>query len=100
MTNRAFRETREQVAHSIRGTLERESRGFEVRLAYVRVVGLAAIFCWNTAAVRWPWLQGLDRLPPINALIEGVVLIVAIAILVLLRRGWYPPGVTALLPAV
>jgi class 3 adenylate cyclase len=100
MTNRAFRETREQVAHSIRGTLERESRGFEVRLAYVRVVGLAAIFCWNTAAVRWPWLQGLDRLPPINALIEGVVLVVAIAILVLLRRGWYPPGVTALLPAV
>lgn len=100
MTDRAFRETKEQVAQSVRETLERESRGFEVRLAHVRVVGLAAIFCWNTAAIRWPWLQGLDSLPPINALIDAVILVVALAILFLLRRGWYPKGVTALLPAI
>lgn len=100
MTNRAFRETREQVAESVRGTLERESRGFEVRLAYVRVVGLAAILCWNTAAIRWPWLQGLDSLPAINALTEAVMLVVAFTLLFLLRRGWYPPGITALLPAI
>jgi hypothetical protein len=100
MTDRAFRETREQVAHSIRGTLERESRGFEVRLAYVRVAGLAAILCVNTAAVRWPWIQGLDRFPTINVLTDAAMLAVAFAILFLLRRGWYPPGITALLPAV
>jgi adenylate cyclase len=100
MTNRAFRETREQVAHSILGTLERESRGFELRLAYVRVVALAAILCLNTASIRWPWLQGLDHLPPIVALTNAAMLIVAFAILFLLRRGWYPPGISALLPAV
>src|SRR5688572_5596072 len=100
MTNRAFRETREQVAHSIRGTLERESRGFEVRLAYVRVAAIAAILCQNTASIRWPWLQGLDRMPPIVALTDAAILVVALAILFLLRRGWYPPGITALLPAV
>ncbi len=100
MTNRAFRETREQVAQSIRGTLARESRGFEVRLAYVRVAALAAILCVNTASIRWPWIQGLDRLPPIVALTVAAMLVVAIAILVLLRRGWYPPGITALLPTV
>jgi hypothetical protein len=100
MTNRAFRETREQVAQSIRGTLARESRGFEVRLAYVRVAALAAVLCLNTASIRWPWLQGLDRLPPINALTDAAMLTVAVAILFLLQRGWYPPGITALLPAV
>ena len=100
MTNRAFRETREQVAESIRGTLARESRGFELRLAYVRVAALAAVLCLNTASIRWPWLQGLDRLPPINALTDAAMLAVAITILFLLRRGWYPPGITALLPAV
>jgi class 3 adenylate cyclase len=98
MTNRAFQETREQVAHSIRGTLERESRGFEVRYAYARVAALAAILCLNTAALRWPWLQGLDRLPPIVALTDAAMLVVAFAILFLLRRGWYPPGITVLLP--
>jgi adenylate cyclase len=100
MTNRAFRETREQVAHSIRGTLERESRGFEMHFAYVRAVALGAILCLNTAAIRWPWLQGLDRLPPINALTDGVMLVVAFAILFLLRRGWYPLGITVLVPAI
>jgi adenylate cyclase len=100
MTTRAFRETREQVAASIRGTLERGSRGFELRLAYVRVVALAAILCLNIAAIRWPWLQGLDSLPPINAVTDAVMLVAAFAILFLLRRGWYPPGITVLLPAV
>jgi adenylate cyclase len=100
MTNRAYRETREQVANAIRGTLERESRGFEVRFAYVRVVALAAILGLNTASIRWPWLLGLDRLPPIVALTDAAMLVVASAILFLLRRGWYPPGITALLPAV
>ena len=100
MTTRAFRETREQVAQSVRGTLELESRGFEVRLAYVRVAALAAILCLNTIAIRWPQFQGLDRLPPINALTDAAMLAVALAILFLLRRGWYPPGINALLPAV
>jgi len=54
MMNRAFRETREQVLESIRGTLARESRGFELRLAYVRVAALAAVLCLNTASIRWP----------------------------------------------
>jgi len=100
MTNRAFRETREQVAQSIRGTLARESRGIEVRLAYVRVAALGAVLCLNTASIRWPWLQSLDRLPPINALTDAAMLAVAVAILFLLQRGCYPPGITALLPAV
>lgn len=100
MTNRAFLETREQVAQSVRGTLEHEGRGVEVRLAYVRVVALGAILCLNTAAIRWPWLQGLDRLPPMNALTDAVMLAVALIIMVLLRRGWYPLGITALLPMV
>lgn len=100
MTKRAFQETREQIAHSIRGTLERESRGFEVRYAYARVAALAAILCLNTAAIRWPWLQGVLRLPPIVALTDVAMLVVALAILLLLRRGWYPPGISALLPAV
>lgn len=100
MTNRAFRETREQVAESIRRTLERESRGFELRYAYARVGGIAAILCLNAAAIRWPWVQGLDLLPPIAALTDAAMLLVALAILFLLRRGWYPRGITVLLPAV
>lgn len=100
MTNRAFRDTRKQIADSVRGTLARESRGFELRLAYVRVAALAAVLLINTAALRWPWIQGLDLLPPINALTDAVMLLIALGILFLLRRGWYPPGITALLPAV
>jgi len=100
MTNRAFRETKQQVTDSIRGTLERESRGFEVRFAYVRVAALLAVLSINTVSIRWPWIQGLDRLPPINALTDAVMLLVALGILVLLQRGWYPPGITALLPMV
>jgi adenylate cyclase len=100
MTNRAFRETREQVTESIRGTLARESRGFELRLAYVRMAALAAVLCANTASIRWPWIQGLDRIPPIVVLTDAAMLGVAFGILFLLRRGWYPPGITALLPTV
>jgi class 3 adenylate cyclase len=100
MTSRAFRETREEVETSIRDTLERESRGFEVRYAYVRVAALAAVLCMNTAAIKWPGLQGLDRVTPINAIVDLLMLGVAVAILFLLRRGWYPPGISALLPAI
>ena len=100
MTNRAIRKTREQIAHSIRETLDRESRGFELRYAYARVACLTAVLGLNAAAIRWPWLQGLDRLPPIVALVDAGMLLVALAIVLLLRRGWYPLGITVLVPAV
>ena len=100
MTSRAVRDTREQVARAIRGTLERESRGFELRFAYARVGTLAGIFALNAVASRWPAAQGLEDLPPIVALTDAAMLVVALAILFLLRRGWYPLGITALLPAV
>ena len=100
MTNRAFRETREEVTQSIRSTLEHESRGFEIRYAYVRVAAVAAVLGLNILAIRWPWLQGLDRLPPINAATDAAMLAVALGILFLLRGGWYPRGITAMLPAV
>ncbi|HEU5188122.1 MAG TPA: adenylate/guanylate cyclase domain-containing protein [Methylomirabilota bacterium] len=100
MTNRAIRKAREQIAHSIRETLDRESRGFELRYAYARVACLAAIFGVNAAAICWPWLQGLDRLPPIVALMNAGMLLGALAILLLLRRGWYPFGITVLVPTV
>ena len=100
MASRVFRQTREQVSESIRSTLERESRGFEVLYAYWRVAVIAGVACLNTATIRWPWIQALERLPPVNVLINAAMLAIAIAVLLLVRRGWYPPGITLLSPAI
>ena len=100
MTDRAFRETQEQVSASVRATLANESRAIELRLAYVRAVALAGVTILNTASVQWPALIGLERLPPINALVAATCLLVALVILTLLRRGYHPAGTELVLPAV
>lgn len=100
MTTRVFDLTRQQVAASVRSTLSREALGIELRLAYVRVAALAGITMLNALAIVWPWIIDVEHLPPTAALIDSGWLAWALAVMILLRRGWYPRGSELVLPAI
>lgn len=86
---------RDELAASIDETLRREGRRNEARLAMVRVAALVGL----AGSELWFWVTA-PAVPFGYRIPTFVYVVFSVALLGALRRGWYRPWVSALMPVL
>lgn len=90
---------REDLAAAIDRALLAEARRNELTLAYLRAVTAVSFTALYLIAFAWPGSAGLQSFPAFATLVTAVWSVVAGALVLILRRGWYQPWIRQLLPA-
>jgi class 3 adenylate cyclase len=91
---------RREVAASVEQTLCEEARQNELKLCYVRIVGLFFTSVLDLAAHVHPEMMGLPDFSSTNALHTALWCVGFLGLTLLLRRGWYHPRMRVVLPLV
>lgn len=91
---------RDEIASSIEGTLVAQARANELRVAWVRVTATAVVTAFNVAGHLDPAQVGLSHYPLRNAIVSGSFMLLSLALVWILRGGWYRPLLGTLSPAL
>ena len=87
------------IAHAVEEALLREARASELTLAIGRSLILGAYLLFIAIASAFPAVAVLPAVPVLNAVAALVWLIAAVALLVMLQRGWYDGQLRRVIPA-
>jgi class 3 adenylate cyclase len=89
-----------EVEAAIDQVLLEQARQNELKLAYARACVLVLSAVLDLVCYFHPSLLGLESAPILNSIFSGSWSVVAVALVLALRRGWYRPWMRTVLPVM